>query len=96
MRSSLKKPVSLMIALILLLTACAGAAEVQERRKMETSADADEWMIVFLGDHPETLDGVWQMTAQMESAAVSVGGMSGLAKQIAALGTVEKIFPAYE
>ena len=96
MRSSLKKPVSLMIALFLLLTACAGAAEVQERRKMETSADADEWMIVFLGDHPETLDGVWQMTAQMESAAVSVGGMSGLAKQIAALGTVEKIFPAYE
>ena len=53
-------------------------------------------MTVFLGDHPEALDGVWQMTEQMEHAAASVGGMSGLAKQMAALGTLEKILPAYE
>lgn len=96
MRSSLKKHVSLMMALILLLTACAGAAEVQEKRKMETTVDADEWMAAFLGEHPESLEDLWLMTAQMEQAAALSGGIGGLAKQMAALGTLEKILPAYE
>lgn len=96
MRSSLVKYGSLMMALILLLTACAGAAEEKEKRKMETSADADEWIAEFLGDHPENLDGVWLMTAQMEQAAALSGGIAGLAKQMAALGTAEKIGTAYE
>lgn len=96
MRSSLVKYGSLMMALILLLTACAGAAEEKEKQKMETSADADEWIAEFLGDHPENLDGVWLMTAQMEQAAALSGGIAGLAKQMAALGTAEKIGTAYE
>ena len=65
MRSSLMKYTSLLMAMILMLAVCAGAVAEQEKRKMETPADADEWMAAFLGDHPEELDGVWLMTAQM-------------------------------
>ena len=96
MRSSLMKYASLLMAMILMLAVCAGAVAEPEKRKMETPADADEWMAAFLGDHPEELDGVWLMTAQMEAAAARSGGIGGLAKQMSALGPVEKIFPAYE
>ena len=96
MRSSLMKYASLLMAMILMLAVCAGAVAEPEKRKMVTPADADEWMAAFLGDHPEELDGVWLMTAQMETAAALSGGIGGLAKQIAALGTAEKILPAYE
>ncbi len=96
MRNRLMKYTSLMMTLFLLLSACAGAAAEQQKRKMETPAAADEWIAVFLGDHPEELDGVWQMTAQMEQATALSGGVGGLAKQMAVLGTVEKILPAYE
>ncbi|MBQ9288856.1 MAG: alpha/beta fold hydrolase [Clostridia bacterium] len=96
MRNSLMKYASLMMALILLLMACAGAGAELEKRKMENSANADEWMAAFLGEHPEELDGVWLMTAQMEAAAAISGGIGGLAKQMSALGKVEKILSAYE
>ena len=96
MRSSLMKHASLVMAMILMLTVCAGTTAEQEKRKMESAANADEWMAAFLGDHPEELDGVWLMTAQMEAAAARSGGIGGLAKQMSALGPVEKIFPAYE
>lgn len=98
--NQMMKYVSFVISLILALSACAGAAAEQEaeqeKRKMESAADADEWIAVFLGDHPEELDGIWQMTAQMEAAAAFSGGIGGLAKQMAALGSIEKILPAYE
>ena len=96
MRSSLMKYASLVMAMILMLTVCAGTTAEQEKRKMESAANADEWMAAFLGDHPEELDGVWLMTDQMEAAAARSGGIGGLAKQMSALGPVEKIFPAYE
>ena len=67
-----------------------------EARRMETAADADEWIAVFLGEHPEELEGCWAMSAQMEAAAVQLGGIAGLAKQMAALGAAEEILPAYE
>ena len=96
MRSSLMKYAALGMAMILMLTVCTGAVAEQGKRKMETPADADEWMAVFLGEHPEELDGIWQMTSQMEAAAALSGGIGGLARQMAALGTAEKILPAYE
>ena len=68
-----------------------------EARGMKTAADADEWIAVFLGEHPEELEGRWAMSADMEAAAAQTGGIAGLAKQIAAaLGTVAEIHPAYE
>ena len=93
---TIQKYAAAVIALIIIMTACSFAGAEQEARKMETAADADEWMAAFLGDHPETLDGVWAMSAQMEAAAAQTGGMAGLAKQMSALGTVTEISPAYE
>ena len=87
---------SVILALIMMLSAVGTTAAEQEKRKMENPEDADEWMAVFLGEHPEELEGRWAMSAQMEAAAARVGGITGLAKQMAALGTVEEISPAYE
>lgn len=90
------KSLSLLLALMMALCAVCTAAAEQEKRKMENPADADEWIAVFLGEHPEELEGRWAMSPQMEAAAAQLGGIAGLAKQMAALGTVEEIQPAYE
>ena len=90
------KCLSLLLALMMALCAVCTAAAEQEKRKMENPADADEWIAVFLGEHPEELEGLWAMSPQMEAAAAQLGGIAGLAKQMAALGTVEEIHPAYE
>lgn len=94
---NMKKTLAALLALVLMLSACGTAGAEEEPRRMETAADAEEWLGVFLGEHPEKVEGVWLMTAQMEAAAAQLGGIGGLAKQLAAaLGTVEKIEPAYE
>ena len=87
---------SVLLALVMVLTAFGTAFGEQEKRKMETPGDADEWMTVFLGEHPEDLEGQWEMSAQMETAVFLRGGIAGMAKQLAALGTVVEISPAYE
>lgn len=85
-----------LLALMMILCACGMAGAEQETRKMETAADADEFIAAFLGEHPEELDGVWALSTQMEAAIAQLGGFGGLAKQLAALGTPEKLEPAYE
>ena len=50
------KCLSLLLALMMALCAVCTAAAEQEKRKMENHADADEWIAVFLGEHPEELD----------------------------------------
>ena len=82
--------------MIMLLSVWSFALAEQGDRKIETAADADEWIAVFLGEHPEELEGKWAMSAQMEAAAAQMGGLAGLAKQITALGEVVEIGPAYE
>ena len=92
----MKKFLALFTALIMILAACGTAAAELEARKTETAADADEFIAAFLGEHPEELDGGWALDPQMEAALKTLGGFGGLAKQFAALGTPEKIEPAYE
>lgn len=96
MRSSQIKSISILIALVLMLSAFGTAAAEQERRKIVTPADADEWIAVFLGEHPEDLEDKWILSAQMEAAAARMGGIAGLAKQLAAFGAAVEISPAYE
>ena len=91
----MKKVLSVLLALMMLI-ACGAAAAEQETRKIETPADAEEWIRVFLGEHPEELDGAWAMTAQMQAAADQMGGIGGLAKSLAALGTAGEIGSAVE
>ena len=92
----MKKWISAMLAIMMLLAACGTAAAEQEPRKMETAADADEFIQAFLGEHPEEMEGVWAFSAQMESALTQLGGLAGMAKQLSALGTPETVLPAYE
>ena len=92
----MKKFFALVLSVIMILASCGIAAAEQEARILETASDADEWISVFLGEHPEELDGIWAMTAQMEAAAAGAGGMGGLAKQFEKLGSVVKIDPARE
>ena len=93
---TIRKYLAALTALIMILSACGIAAAEQEVRRMETAADADEWISVFLGEHPEKLEGAWAMTTQMEAAMAQLGGVAGFAKQISALGAVTEISPAYE
>ena len=92
----MKKMIAVILAMVLALAACGIASAERETRKMETAADADEFIAAFLGEHPEDLEGVWAFSAQMEAALRQMGGIAGMAKQLAALGTPENILPAYE
>lgn len=89
----MRKTMALLLALALAL--CGTASAGQEKRGMMSAADADEWMAAFLGEHPEELDGVWLMTAQMEAAVAQIGGMKAMAASLAALGEAVKIELAY-
>lgn len=91
----MKKIISVILVLMM-LTACGIAAAEREVRKMETAADADEFIAAFLGEHPEELEGAWAFSAQMEAALRQMGGTAGMAKQLAALGAPESVLPAYE
>ena len=92
----MKKMIATVLAVVMALTACGIAAAEHGTRKMETAADADEFIAAFLGEHPEELEGVWAFSAQMETALSQMGGIAGLAKQLSALGTPQSILPAYE
>ena len=92
----MKKMIAAVLAVVMALTACGIAAAEHGTRKMETAADADEFIAAFLGEHPEELEGVWAFSAQMETALSQMGGIAGLAKQLSALGTPQSILPAYE
>lgn len=75
--------------------ACRPAAAETEERMILTPEDADEWVRVLLGEHPEALNSGWKMSAQMRMAVIASGGMQGLARQLASLGTAEEIGRAY-
>ena len=93
---TMRKTLAALTAMILILAVCGNAATEPETRKIETAADADEWVAVLLGEHPEELDGVWAMTSQMDAAVAGMGGTGGFAKQLAALGAAKEIGSAYE
>ena len=93
----IKTLLTVLLAAVLALTGAWGSAAADaEERMIRTAADADEWIGIFLGEHPEDLDAGWKMTQQMELAAKMSGGMKGLAKSLASLGSVQTIGAAYE
>ena len=92
---TIRKTLAAVLAVIM-LASCGFAAGENGPRRMETAADADEWIAVFLGEHPEELDGAWLMSAEMDAALVRMGGIGGMAKSLASLGTIEKIGSAFE
>ena len=93
---TMKQSLAAVLAVIMLLAACGTAAAEQEARRMDTAADAEEWVATLLGDHPEELDTGWLTTQQLKDALAPAGGMAGFAIQAKALGAPEKIGPATE
>lgn len=91
----MKKTIAAVLAMIMLLTACGIAGAEQAPRKMETAADADEFIAAFLGEHPEELEGKWAFSAQMEAVFTQMGGIAELAKKVALQGVAESVLPAY-
>ncbi len=96
MRDPLMKMLAAVLAAVMALTVCGAAAAERETRRMETAAAADAFIAGFLGEHPEEMEGVWAFSAQMEAALSQMGGIAGMAKQLAVLGTPENVMPAYE
>ena len=89
----MRKIVFILVAVMLIIQPVIAS---EHTRKMETAADADSWIRVFLGDDPASLDGAWEMTAQMETATAMLGGTGGMASSLAKLGEVVEIGSAYE
>ena len=94
--SAYRKIIPAVLAVIMMLTVFGISAAEPEPKKMETAADADAFVMAFLGEHPEDLEGKWLLSAQMAAAITRMGGIAGLAKQLSALGTPETVLPAYE
>ena len=97
----MNKPLAFILAAIMMISICGAAAateaqDTQEPRKMETAADANEWIGVFLGENPESLDGEWAMVPEMEAAVTALGGIKGMAASLSMLGKVKEIGSAYE
>ena len=92
----MRRILAVILAAVMLLSACGIAGAEKETRKMETAPDADAFIEAFLGENPEEMDGMWAFSPQMEAALNQYGGIGGLAKQFAPLGKPEKIDPAYE
>ena len=98
---NMNKPLAFILVAIMLLSFCGAVAateaqDTQEPRRMETAADADEWIGVFLGENPASLDGEWAMVPEMETAVAALGGIKGMAASLSMLGDVKEIEPAYE
>ena len=92
----MKRIVSAALVVLFMMIVCGIAGAENETRKMETAADADEFIAAFLGEHPDEMEGVWAFSPQMEAALIQMGGIAGLAGQLSVLGTPETVLPAYE
>ncbi|MBR5962037.1 MAG: alpha/beta fold hydrolase [Clostridia bacterium] len=92
----MSKMLAALLALIMTLTACGMAAAEQEVRKIETPADAEEWIRTLFGEHPEELDTSWALVPEAKEALAGAGGMKAVAMQLAAFGEVKEIQPVYQ
>ena len=59
----------LVMILVLMMLTCGMAAAESEARRMETAADAEEWMAVFLGEQSQA----FSFASFLSLALVSLG-----------------------
>lgn len=87
----------LLMCLAMAGTAIAGAEEGTEKlKRIESPEEAEAFIRILLGENPAELDGVYLMSADMDSYLKANGGFAALAKSLAAVGTTTEICPAYE
>ena len=91
----MKKLFSVLMCVMLMLC-CASARAESDPLLITSPGEAEELVRTMLGDHPETLDGVYSMTDLLESAVSSMGGFRGLAAALSQFGAIQKVESAYE
>ena len=83
------------LLLLLCLIPASSAKGAMMQKALAAPEDAAEFTEILLSDKAASLNGVYRMTKEMEAAVASGGGMQGLAKSLASLGTPGEIGPAY-
>jgi len=91
----LRAVLSLCLASLLLAGCALPRAAAEEPRAITSPQEAEAFVRTLFGEHPESLDGAWLLTEQMEKALQGMGGFAGAARSLAALGAAEQIGPAY-
>ena len=84
----MKRILVLLLALTLLTPVF---AQAEGPRTIESAEDAAEWISILFGDAPETLDSGWAVTEQVQASVAQLGGMKGMARVFASLGSLVKI-----
>ena len=91
----LRRIVSLCLAAAL-LCAVAFAQEERALKTISSPADAEAFTQLLLGGEAASLDGAYRLTDAMDRAVAGMGGFQGLALQLAGLGPLKEICPAFE
>ena len=86
-------------AAVLMLAVCLcmwfpKTAHAMNRQSLSTPEQAEAFITLLLGENAASLDGVYDLTPDMEKAVSSSGGWAGLAKSLTVLGKPECIGPA--
>ena len=89
---SKRMAVMLMTCLLLLYSQAICAEQLQN---LSTPEKAEELIEILLSEDPSSLDGMYELSPEMEKAVTSAGGWAGLAKSLSALGEAETVGPAY-
>ena len=91
----------LLSSAILLLAACLSVllpigVHAMSRQSLSTPEQAEAFVSLLLGEDSASLDGIYDLTPEMEKAVTASGGWAGLAKSLAVLGKPDRIGSAYE
>ena len=96
-KTTINRRLMIMVSL-LLCTICmfrGTGARAESKKPLSSPEEAAEFIELLFGDKPDSLNGMYDLTPDMEKAISSSGGWGGLVKQLASLGEAEKIGPAY-
>ena len=88
------------LSMTLLLTLCLCMllprdVQAMSRQFLSTPEQAEAFVGMLLGENADSLEGMYELTPDMEQAVTASGGWSGLAKSRSALGDPVSIGPAY-
>ena len=92
----IKRTIILALCLVLCGTVIPALGEnAGEKSRISSPEEAEFFVRTLLGETPDLLDGQYLLSEMMDQAVAGSGGFSGIAKQLAGLGELNEISPAY-
>ena len=92
----IKRTIILALCLVLCGTVIPAWGEnAGEKSRISSPEEAEFFVRTLLGETPDLLDGQYLLSEMMDQAVAGSGGFSGIAKQLAGLGELNEISPAY-